>query len=455
MVIMNNFQVKKNENGEYCLKTMCEHTELSYKKYYQKFHKEYITRDELNSIIRKNKDSDEVVKFEEKLNLIEENEWIKKVAVIIKDNNFDLQIDNLFIKLWTAFENQVSAFIISFLILKSIEFDSKNFEFNFDKQLSKFVKLLETNKVGDKTIRNFKSCIKSLNKCSKKTVKKYYTNFGKIFDCYKNNIAELKKQKLQNENQELKKKLNEKETQLNENNTRMNKFIHIHSSTQTDLDNIKTPIPDGYIYIATTNYYAENNIFKIGFTADLNTHIKKLNSDKEISTDFFYYPYYEKAFNVRKINRMIHDLLPACYTIPKTGYFRLHYARSSAIVDFIINNINKPNEHINEFVNHTLSPAFGIYNNLVYPFVPPEKEISDYNEFSESEIINAFRKIITHYGNSLVYEVKWKELESDFHKELGYQFQKKRIWELFKTEFNWKSSTTPICHEAYRIIVIS
>ncbi|XP_057340183.1 putative leucine-rich repeat-containing protein DDB_G0290503 [Microplitis mediator] len=484
-VILNDFPVKKNKNGDYCLKNIYKHTKLPYNSFYREFKKKkYITRGELNYFFRKYKDRGKVDDFEEKLNLFEENKWIKKVAVIIKDNNFDLQIDKLFIKVWTAFESQVGKYIISFLILKSMEFDSK---FNFDKQLSKFVKLLETNKVGDKTIRNFKSCIKSLNKCSAKKVKKYYTNFGKIFDCYKNNIAKLEKQKLRNDNQELreqlneietqfhkkkthfnekktqlneietqlnekitqlneiktqlneiKTQLNEKETQLNEKDTQLNELIHINSSNGIVLDDIKMPNQDGYIYIATTIQYARQNIFKIGFTVDLNRRLSGLNTGK-ISTDRLYYSYYKKTFNVRKIEQMIHNLLVDYRDSSKNEFFKLHYTCLSEIVKFVINNSNKPDEYFTDFVENKVKEAYNLR-----PIVPPKMPIPDYNGLSESEIVNTLTKIIIHYGDCEVYEIKRTKLVSDLQKELRSKLPSRVVWNLFKTHFNWQSKNTPI-----------
>ncbi|XP_057339815.1 uncharacterized protein LOC130677186 [Microplitis mediator] len=477
--IKNDFLVGKNENGEYCLKNICEHTNLSYKDSHWKFQKDYITRDELNSILQRNEKYLGVVQFKKKLQLIEEYEWIEKVAVIIKDKNFDLQIDNLFITLWTALEKK--RVYIDSLLLKFMGFDDINFEFNFDKQLSKFVEFLKTNEIDHKreevssnefeknvsspiflTVDNFKYCIMLLNNCRAKEVKNYYIKLERIFDCYKNYIAKLEIHKLRNENrellkqnQELKKKfneiepqLNEKETQLNEKNTQLNEPIRINSSIATVLDNIKMPNPDGYIYIATTIQYARQNIFKIGFTVDLNTRLSGLNTGK-ISTDRLYYSYYKKTFNVRKIEKMIHNLLVDYRDSPKNEFFKLHYTYLSEIVKFVINNTHKPYEQITDFVKDKLKDVYNLR-----PIVPPEMPIPNYNGLSESEIINTFTKIIIHYGDSQVYEIKWKKLVSDLQQKLRSKLKTRKVWDLFKTQFNWQSSTTPICYEGYQIIVV-
>ncbi|XP_057320609.1 uncharacterized protein LOC130664626 [Microplitis mediator] len=465
-IIMNDFQVKKNENGEYCLKSVCDYTNLSYKFFHRKFNKEYITRDELDSFLQKNKKYPEVDDFNNKLYLFEEHKWIEKVASIIKNNNFNLAIDALFIFLWTALENPIGVCIIPF-VLRFMGFGGINSQFNYDKQLAEFVTFLKINEINYKlkkvplnkfginvssliflTIDNFKNCIMLLNNCKAKEVKKYYIEFERTFNCYKNYTAKLEKQELLNKNEQLLKQNQESIKKLNEKETKVNDLIRMTSGIDNVINNIKMRNKDGYIYIATTKRYAEENLFKIGFSDNLKARLTALNTGK-ISAERFYYSYYKKAFNVRKVEKMIHDVLEDFRDSSKNEFFKLHYTFLSEIVNLVIKNINEPYEYVNDIIKHRLKEVYELR-----VIVPPEMPVVENNGLSELNFVNAFIKLIGLYGANQVSKIKRTELLSALQKELQSEFKKMEVWKIFKTQFKWKSSDIPICYGDYQITVV-
>ncbi|XP_057321657.1 uncharacterized protein LOC130665340 [Microplitis mediator] len=452
---MNDFQVIKNENGEYCLKNVCDYINLQYRDFYRKFNKEYITKDELDSFLQENETYPEVEDFTYKLFLFEKFKWIEQVAIFIKNNNFNLVINDIFIILWIALEKSSSVCIYSY-VLRFMGFDGKNSQFNYSKQRAEFVTFLKNNEINYEpknahiylTIDNFKNCVMLLNNCKAKEVKKYYIEFERTFNWYKNYTAELEKQELQNKNDELLKQNQESEEKLNEKETEVNELIRMTNGMDNVIKNIKMRNKDGYIYIATTKRYAEENLFKIGFSDNLKARLTALNTGK-ISAERFYYSYYKKAFNVRKVEKMIHDVLEDFRDSSKNEFFKLHYTFLSEIVNLVIKNINEPYEYVNDIIKHRLKEVYELR-----VVVPPEMPVVENNGLSELNFVDAFTKLIGVYGAGQVSTIKRTELLSALQKELQSEFKKMEVWKIFKTQFKWKSSEIPIYYGDYQIKVI-
>ncbi|GBP33222.1 PiggyBac transposable element-derived protein 3 [Eumeta japonica] len=55
---------------------------------------------------------------------------------------------------------------------------------------------------------------------------------------------------------------------------------------------------DGYIYVATSDYYRENNLFKVGSTVNLDERIRKLNTGRTADDSLYYCDTWEVSYNL-------------------------------------------------------------------------------------------------------------------------------------------------------------
>lgn len=74
------------------------------------------------------------------------------------------------------------------------------------------------------------------------------------------------------------------------------------------VDNVKQKNKNGYIYISTSKSYARINNFKLGKTENLIGRLSSFNTSQN-SQDLCYICFYEKVFDVSRVEKLLHSLL--------------------------------------------------------------------------------------------------------------------------------------------------
>ncbi|GBP33238.1 Putative MSV199 domain-containing protein 420R [Eumeta japonica] len=92
---------------------------------------------------------------------------------------------------------------------------------------------------------------------------------------------------------------------------------------------------DGYIYVATSDYYRANNLFKVGSTVNLDERIRKLNTGRTADDSLYYCEYWEVSY-VREAERDIHDARREYRDSWNREYFQLPYRRLIRIIEEIL-----------------------------------------------------------------------------------------------------------------------
>ncbi|GBP92158.1 Putative Bro-N domain-containing protein 019R [Eumeta japonica] len=106
----------------------------------------------------------------------------------------------------------------------------------------------------------------------------------------------------------------------------------------TELENSATKLEmatDGYIYVATSDFYRENSLFKIGSTLNLDERLRRLNSGRTVDDRLYYCRHWEVS-DVRDIERTIHDALKAFRHSTNREFFKLPYSCMMQTIESII-----------------------------------------------------------------------------------------------------------------------
>ena len=191
-------------------------------------------------------------------------------------------------------------------------------------------------------------------------------------------------------NEELKEQLIKAERKA----IRVNKFMRRVSIKENKLE---------WIYIATTQLYAQERLFKIGSTTRLSSRIGGYNTGRP-REDNYYYCWVIKCYNAKDIDYHIQRLLSDFKHREKAElYCGIKFSDLKAIVTFIVENYDKSVDYINNFVRSRLDAS------LIEEDVPPPRldfkkftyQIGDHTEtidFENEEIDSvreAFDEILT------------------------------------------------------------
>ncbi|CCU55572.1 N1R/p28-like protein [Choristoneura biennis entomopoxvirus] len=284
----------------------------------------------------------------------------------IKENNYKIELGEWFRDIWVPlFEqkdvvitNKILNFIYDFQGDKNLTpynleklyqnkrnyklFLNKNeIEYNLIKYdehttnnypiLKNELKLYDKNNLVQKTwlvlsVDNFKESIMMLNNNNSKIIRKYYIKIEKILFDYFNYVS------------------NDKIKQLEDSNMRMRVYIN----------NIAEKEKNGYIYIATSKYYAQINNFKLGKTVSLKSREINFNNTRN-TQDEFYICYYKKVYNVDKIESILKNILDFCADKKDKEIFIIHYKYLVKLVNKVVDSTNESYDYMNDIIKNYLS----------------------------------------------------------------------------------------------------
>jgi len=110
----------------------------------------------------------------------------------------------------------------------------------------------------------------------------------------------------------------------------------------------------GWIYIATTELYAQERLFKIGSTTRLSSRIGSYNTGRP-QEDIYYYCWVTKCYNAKDLDYHIQKLL--CDFKHKSNaelYCGIKFSDLKDIISFIVNNYDASIDYINKYISTRL-----------------------------------------------------------------------------------------------------
>jgi prophage antirepressor-like protein len=230
---------------------------------------------------------------------------------------------------------------------------------------------------------------------------------------------------------------------------RVNKFMRRVTTKERKLE---------WIYIATTELYAFERIFKIGSTTRLSTRIGGYNTGRP-TEDAYYYCWVTKCYNSKDVDYYIQKLLSEFKHRDNAElYCGIKFDDLKDIVEFIVNNYDASIDYINNFIKTRLdssleeedqAPPRLDYKRITYQIGEYTETIDIEGEESES-IKDAFEDIL----NSIKQQrsgpivVQRKELVSQLLKVTNAP--KKDIWNQIKSFTGWASSKTEIDEGSFK-----
>ena len=212
-----------------------------------------------------------------------------------------------------------------------------------------------------------------------------------------------------------------------------NNLLKVNNKTLKNfVDNVKTKNKNSYIYIATSKQYANQNAFKIGKSDNLKNRLSSYNTNRTLN-DKFYYCFYEKVFNVNKVESIINDLLEDFKDKKEKEMFILHYKYLLNLVELVIKNINEPYDYLNKLIKTELLTMYDLK-----PFIPKELNI-------DNLIIDELRKQILLLLDECIETNNLTLSRKDLITKLNLEETNKiTLWNQVKTLIKWKDSKTPI-----------
>jgi hypothetical protein len=230
---------------------------------------------------------------------------------------------------------------------------------------------------------------------------------------------------------------------------RVNKFMRRVTIKERKLE---------WIYIATTEFYSFERIFKIGSTTRLSTRIGGYNTGRP-TEDAYYYCWVTKCYNSKDVDYYIQKLLSEFKHRDNAElYCGIKFDDLKDIVEFIVHNYDASIDYINNFIKTRLdssleeedkAPPRLDYKRITYQIGEYTETIDIEGEESES-IKEAFEDIL----NSIKQQrsgpivVQRKELVSQLLKVTNAP--KKDIWNQIKSFTGWASSRTEIDEGSFK-----
>jgi prophage antirepressor-like protein len=222
-----------------------------------------------------------------------------------------------------------------------------------------------------------------------------------------------------------------------------------------------------WIYIATTDQYAKERLFKIGSTERLMSRIAPYNTGRPKEDDY-YYVWAMKCYNCKDLDQHIQKLL-ATFKYDKSNdnkstlsnkqemYHGIKFTDLVVIVTFIIENYDKSIDFINTFIKNRLDTSMEEEDEI------PERlnlrqltfKIGEHTEVidleKEEEVI--IREELTILLEALSEKRKNKDEEivvmrSDIVEHLASKvvLDRTSLWNRVKTVVSWKDGKTNVKH---------
>ncbi|CCU56369.1 N1R/p28-like protein [Mythimna separata entomopoxvirus 'L'] len=404
----------------------------------------------LKNKFNNNDNERELVKF------IEEN-ILMDIFTFIDNNDYDFKLGNWFKDIWyPLFEekdilitNEILTFIYHFpgggqppsesfkgfkknLIdslnnynIKFTEIDYRHEYVNTNNKLKKEIKLITPNNLMRKrwlilSVYNFKLLIMRLNTKSANHIREYYLFIENLLYKYLKYINEYN---IKLKNKELLK--------ANKKALMINKFMNNVVIKSDKLE---------WIYIASTDQYQEEKLFKIGSTERLHKRIKSYQTGRP---DDYYYIWVKPCYNSKDLDYHIQNILKEFkYKSNKELYHGISIDDLIEITEFIIENYDKTLDYVYNFIKNKLQNS--IVKDPIIKKALDIKSIS-YNIGNYIDTIN-----IEEENNNLIQRELFNFIEtienksiinrSDLINKLKINMNKLDIWKELKNTLKWKNS---------------
>ncbi|XP_057327270.1 uncharacterized protein LOC130668814 [Microplitis mediator] len=455
-LIMNDFQITLNKKGELSLDYIADQMNFKYGDLFKIFKKNFVTRTELDGLLERYSNDNRVQIFKKKLLLYKQNPWIKNAALLIKENEFDLEIDELFIQLWNTLDGKKDVYV-SFKILKFLGFlnqDDNNLQ-SGQKACMRFIELLNDNnlkfkqKIRDSksliflSIYDFKKIIKILGD---NKITQYYFELDKIYSSYEKDEIVKKLKESEKDKKKISMLSQEAQQELHNTIAQVKELRDVNARMNRVLEKVECKRKDGFIYVVTSKTFALENKFKIGATENLRQRLAEIN-DMKNSHEFFYC-FFEKSYDVKKVVKHINNLFEA-FKDNNEEIIILHHSYLLPAIDRIIKNSNKSYDHLNDVVK--LPRVYTIRGT-----VPPEKKVpdDDNDEPEENIMLRYIYNLLDRYIRNKVFSKTRNEFFNDLLiLEVRSKFNKSDVWKIFKANLKWKKSKDPILYKNYQIFI--
>jgi prophage antirepressor-like protein len=202
-----------------------------------------------------------------------------------------------------------------------------------------------------------------------------------------------------------------------------------------------------WIYIATTDLYAKERIFKIGSTEKLAQRIEGYQTGRP-KEDRYYYAFVKKVYNSKDLDYHIQRLL-SDYKHSQKGemYTGIKFKDLCEIVTVICDNYDETLQFIYQFIRNKLPTSLEDVDDEPPPIVDINTLTNDNDILLSGESVkNIIQDILNtvqgHVHNNVVVYYR-----KDLLQALGNTFscsKKRPLWEATKKAVGWKSSQTVI-----------
>ncbi|ABF82049.1 hypothetical protein MIV019R [Invertebrate iridescent virus 3] len=203
-----------------------------------------------------------------------------------------------------------------------------------------------------------------------------------------------------------------------------------------------------WIYIATTQQYAQERLFKIGSTSRLNTRIGHYNVGRP-AEDSYYYCWVTKCYNSKDIDYHIQKLLVDFkHKNNAELYCSIKFSDLVAIVSFIVQHYDASIDYINSFIKTRLvasfdeedgiPPAIDIRTSLANQGLVVDQD--DIDVLIPQELNDSINEKVKQNLEEIV--IERKELISKLADKTN--ISKKDLWTRIKDLTGWSSSKTVI-----------
>lgn len=304
--------------------------------------------------------------------------FVKEVNFEIKDNlGFDVLWDNLIgaqcinvdtlLLQWMGYEgseNKRKQTFIKLLESNDIEYQEIGYEDPLIKQfpnVQEEIKILAPMHLARKKWLimepdNFKEAIMSLTTKKSKEIRKYYLQLEKLVQLYGAYTYKFKENQL---NAQIKAKNEELEEA---------KEYAIVLGELMVKDEPKTK--NQVVYIATTELYAKNNLFKVGGIESIDKFKSRLctYNTGRVSEDLFYYSDTFMVSDYHQIESRLKDLLSCFRNKKEKEMYRLHYTDLRYIVDYLCNHYSEEVDEVNSKLAQFIA---NLNKRKLRPVVPP------------------------------------------------------------------------------------
>ncbi|CCU55450.1 N1R/p28-like protein [Adoxophyes honmai entomopoxvirus 'L'] len=421
------------------------------------------------------KDIFKILKYDncEEQDLVEnlESNKLMDIFTFIKDNNYDLELGVWFRDIWyplfnkkdVLITNDILCFIYnfqggkhfhpwnidknyqnkkdykSFLIKNKIDFDIIKYHKNIINEYSILrneISLYDNNNLVQKTwlllsVDDFKESIMMMNNTNSKIIRKYYIKLERILFDYNNKLKDIKLKELEYKKN---KEIEEHKMELIKANKKalmINKFMN---NTVIKSDKLE------WIYIASTDQYQQNKLYKIGSTERLHKRIKSYQTGRP---DEYYYIWVKPCYNSKDLDYHIQNLLKDFkYKSNRELYHGISIDDLIEIIDFIMDNYDKALEYVYDFIKNKLQ------NSIIKDIIikkPLDITSISYDIGGYTETIN-----IDEENNNLIRRELFNFLETiedksiikriDLLGKLKINMNKLDIWKELKNTLKWKNS---------------